>query len=91
MTGQIIKIVYGNNVMDEAIIVVRGDLNGDGYVNVMDKIELTNAVIDAEPIDSITDYPRFAAADVEEDDFVNVMDKLKLTNFIIDNIDSLNE
>ena len=90
MTGQIIRLVYNDIVVDEAIMSVRGDLNGDGYVNVMDKIELTNAVIDAEPIDSITDYPRFAAADVEEDDFVNVMDKLKITNFITDSIDSLN-
>ncbi len=77
--------------MDEAIIVVRGDLNGDGFVNVMDDIAIINSITDANPINSIIDYARFAAADLEEDDFINVVDEIKMLNFITDRIDSLNE
>ena len=71
-------------------MVVRGDLNGDGFVNVMDDIVITNSITDANPINEISDYPRFAAADLEEDDFVNVVDEIKMLNFITDSIDSLN-
>jgi uncharacterized repeat protein (TIGR02543 family) len=91
MTGQVIKLVYGQNVMDEAIMVVRGDINGDGFVNVMDDIAITNTITDANPINEASDYARFAAADVEEDDFINVIDEVKITSFITNNIDSLNE
>ena len=64
--------------------------DGDGFVNVMDDIAIINSITDADPIDSITDYARFAAADLEEDDFINVVDEIKMLNFITDSIDSLN-
>ncbi len=89
-TGLTIKLVIDGNIYDEATMVVRGDLNGDGFVNVMDDIVITNSITDANPINEISDYPRFAAADLEEDDFINVVDEIKMLNFITDNIDSLN-
>lgn len=90
MTGQVIKLVYGQTDMDEAIMVVRGDINGDGYVNVMDQIILTNSTAGVAPINPSTEYPKFAAADVEEDEFINRLDEVKMMNFVIDSIDSLN-
>ncbi len=91
MTGQIIRLVYNDIVVDEAIMSVRGDINGDGYINVMDDIAIINSITDANPIDPITDYARFAAADLEEDDFINVVDEIKILNYITERIDSLNE
>lgn len=90
MTGQVVKLRYGQIDMDEAIMVVRGDINGDGYVNVMDQIILTNSTAGVTPINPSTEYPKFAAADVEEDEYINRLDEVKMMNFVIDSIDSLN-
>ncbi len=40
-TGLIIKLEYNEKVYDEAIMVVRGDVDGDGVVNVTDDEYLT--------------------------------------------------
>ncbi len=90
MTGQVVKLEYGQTAIDEAIIVVRGDTNGDGFVNVMDQIVITNSIAGVTPINPSTNYARFAAADVEEDNFINTIDEAKITSFITNNIDSLN-
>ena len=69
-------------------MVVRGDVDGDGIINVSDLLGLINHIRENT---LITEYPKFAAANVEEDEILNVSDQLKLNNYLRENIDSLNE
>ena len=86
-TGLIIKLEINGTVYDEAIMIVRGDIDGDGLVDVADEAVLTDHILRITPID---DY-RFYAADVDEDSILDVADDSKLTDFILRILDSLNE
>ncbi len=88
MTGLIIKLEINGVVHDEATMVVRGDVDGDGIINVSDLLGLINHIRENT---LITEYPKFAAANVDEDEILNVSDQLKLNNYLRENIDSLNE
>ena len=86
-TGLIIKLEYNDKTYDEATMVVRGDVDGDGYVNVTDYITVLNHALE---VDDIVDYAKFAAADVEEDEMINVTDYIKIMDYSLENLDSLN-
>ena len=86
-TGLTIKLEINGRVYDEAIMIVRGDIDGDGLVDVADEAVLTDHILRITPID---DY-RFYAADVDEDSILDVADDSKLTDFILRILDSLNE
>ena len=64
MTGLIIKLEINGVVHDEATMVVRGDVDGDGIINVSDLLGLINHIRENT---LITEYPKFAAANVDED------------------------
>ena len=72
---------------DEAVMVVRGDINCDGYLNVTDYMAALNHALELEEIE---DEVSFMAADVEEDELINVTDYLKILDYTLENIDTLN-
>ena len=85
-TGQIIKLIINGKEYDELISIVRGDINGDGEVNVTDKTIIKNHILSKE---EITDYRKYAA-DVVEDNEINVSDNTKLGNYVLGKITTLN-
>jgi len=85
-TGLIVKLEINNIVYDEVIMIVRGDLNGDGIIDVSDKVALVNSIL---LIEEITDY-RIYACDLELDGMIDVSDKVKLVNYILKKISTLN-
>ena len=87
-TGMKVKLVIDGIEHDEVTVVVRGDIDGDGFVNVSDYISVLNVALENEFFD---DYIQFAAADVEEDEIINVSDYIKIMDYNLENIDSLNE
>ena len=87
-TGLTIKLKYDNLVFDEATMIIHGDVDGDGFVNVSDYILVANHALE---IEDITDYVMFAAADVEEDEVLNVADYIKIMDYALENIGSLNQ
>ena len=58
--------------------VIKGDVNGDGEVNVSDIVEIVNYIMN-KPSDKFV----FAAADVNEDGEVNVTDIVKVVSIIM--------
>ncbi len=86
-TGLIIKLEINGTVYDEAIMIVRGDIDGDGIISVSDEAMLTDHILSISVID---DY-RFYAADIEEDELLDVVDDSLITDYILGIIDSLNE
>ena len=87
-TGLIIKLVIDNVERDVATMIVRGDIDGDGFVNITDSLKIKNHL---QELSLIEDYIQFKAADVVEDDIINVSDRLKVTNYLKELIDTLNE
>ena len=86
-TGLIVKLIYGTNTYDEAYLVVRGDINGDGVVDMTDYIDALYNTLD---ITEITTYSSFAAADVVEDNLIKPADAHKIMDFIVEFINTLN-
>jgi surface protein len=86
-TGLTIKLEINGIVHDEAIIIIRGDINEDGLVNVIDKSIISEHVLRLNNIEGYRTY----AADVDSNDSINVADKSKLSEYILRLIDSLNE
>ena len=85
-TGMKIKLIINGKEYDEVTIVVRGDINKDGIINVNDTKKLNNNILKI-----ITfDYIEKKAADSTTDEIVNVNDYKKLNNYILKNISSLN-
>ena len=87
-TGLTVKLVYGNTAIDEAIMVVRGDTNGDGICDITDYLNVLDDTLDVNTID---EYPSFAAGDTVEDNTLRANDANKILDFTIEIIDSLNE
>lgn len=86
-TGLIIKLEINGIVHDEATIIIRGDINEDGLVNVIDKSLLSEHILRLNNIEGYRTY----AADIDSNDSINVVDKSKLSEYILRLINSLNE
>ena len=85
-TGLKIKLETEEKVYDEVIVIVRGDINEDGIINISDKLALVNHIVAKE---EISDY-RIYACELEQDGIINISDKLKLVEYIVQKITSLN-
>lgn len=86
-TGLTIRLEVNGTIYDEAIIIIRGDINEDGLVNVIDKSIISEHVLRLNNIEGYKTY----AADVDNNDSINITDKSKLSEYILRLIDSLNE
>ena len=86
-TGLIIKLEINGTVYDEAIMIVRGDIDGDGYVDITDKSLLADHIL---MINEITGNNYFAA-DIDGDGYIDITDKSKVADYILMISDSLNE
>ena len=86
-TGLTIKLEINGTVHDEASMVVKGDVDGDGFINVTDYIAVLNHAL---ALEDIEDYIKFVAGDVAEDEILNVTDYIKIMDYALGNIDSIN-
>jgi len=73
-------------VYDELEIIVLGDVNGDGKINVGDKAMINNHIL---KIKLLADY-EFIAANMNHDGVINVGDKTIVNNYILKIISSVN-
>ncbi len=85
-TGMVLKLEYGETVYDQLVIVVMGDANGDGIVNVLDEGDIMNSIL---KIVTFDDYQGIAA-NINHDEVVNVLDQGYITNYILKKISTLN-
>jgi|GEM_PF-5270732 len=83
-TGMRLKLKDENgNVIDEFIVVVRGDLDGNGFVSIADGIYLNNFL--AGRIDLTT--AQFLAADIDFNGVVSIADRTAFNNHLAGRID----
>ena len=85
-TGQVIKLEYNGQVYDEAIMILKGDINGDGLIDVSDRAEVKNHILEITLLEGYKIY----ASDIIEDGIIDVSDNSKITDYVLGIIDSLN-
>ena len=87
-TGMVVKLVINDNVVDEAIVIVRGDINEDGLVDAQDKARLKNHLLGKDGF-IIDDYRAFACDLVEDEEAVTIetivdaQDNARLANYLL--------
>ena len=76
------KLGLGNIVitgeLTTTIKVIKGDVNGDGLVNITDVVCLVNYILDSDSIGIILE-----AADMNEDGEVNITDVVALVDYVL--------
>lgn len=81
-TGMIVKLIEDDVVLDQKVIIVRGDTDGNGMINAIDALKVVNHIIGSEQL--VGCY--LEAADTANDDTINAIDALKIVNHIIGNM-----
>ena len=85
-THYIIKLIINNTVYDQLVLVIKGDINGDGYITVADINKAKNEISAKIEFSDI----ELAAADINVDTYNTVADVNKMKNYISAKLDSLN-
>ena len=85
-TKYIVKLVINNITYDQLNLVVKGDIDGDGYITVADVTLAENSILRLSKLDKI----EFVAADIDVDNYVTVADVTKMQNYILRLNSSLN-
>ena len=80
-TGMIVKLFRDDKVIDQKIVVVKGDVDGNGSINALDALKVVNNIIETEKLSGCY----LEAAEVTNDSVVNALDALKIVNHIIGN------
>ena len=80
-TGMIVKLFRDDKVIDQKIVVVKGDVDGNGSINALDALKVVNHIIETEKLSGCY----LEAAEVTNDSVVNALDALKIVNHIIGN------
>ncbi len=78
-TGTIIKLVNGDKVVDEVIVVVTGDYNGDGKINNRDAAMISRYLVDKE----VASLAQLTAIDVNGDGYVNNRDASMVSRYLV--------
>ncbi|WP_052446703.1 Ig-like domain-containing protein [Candidatus Soleaferrea massiliensis] len=73
-TGCTVKLMEGDEEADSLRVAVRGDVNGDGILNITDLIMTKSAVLGRIQLDGV--YRR--AADCQNDQSINIFDLVKM-------------
>ena len=85
-TTYVVKLTINNIVYDELVLIVKGDVDGDGYATVADMTKMNNLILRKT---TFTFYQE-VAADIDIDSYVTVADMTKIQNHILRKIKSLN-
>lgn len=78
-TGMRIQTVVGDSAIEDLTILVRADVNGDGYIDVNDILEIQSYILGKKEFG----YAQFAVADINEDTYADVNDILCIVEDII--------
>lgn len=76
-TGDIVKLIINNKEVDSKIIIIKGDINGDGKHNALDVSAVINHYLKT---NVITDEAKLLAADVNTDKKINALDVSAIIN-----------
>ena len=79
-TGSKTRITKDNNVIVENTNIVRGDVNGDGLVNIADVVKVADHTIIQNTIKN--SYEKYAG-EVTNDNIINISDVIKIADYTL--------
>ena len=80
-TGMIVKLVVNNRLHDQKTVIVKGDVNGDGDIALLDAVLVLNHYLEK----TLLDGPYLVAADVNGDGDVGLLDAVLILNIYLAN------
>ena len=86
-TKYVVKLIINGTVYDQLVLVLKGDIDGDGAVTVADVLKTRGQILRQESLD----YIELKAADIDMDNSITVADVLKMRGYILRQTSSLNE
>lgn len=78
-TGTRVRLMNGDNIVDEKIVVVTGDMNGDGKINNRDASMIVRYLVDKE----VANLAQLTAIDVNGDGYVNNRDASMVSRYLV--------
>lgn len=78
-TGSRVQIIKDGNVIKEYIVLIYGDVNGDGKISPSDYVKVKNGILGKEKLEDIYKI----AGDVNKDDSISPSDYVKIKNKIL--------
>ena len=81
-TGMIVKLYKNDKVVDQKIVVVKGDVDGNGQINAIDALKVVNHIIGNDTLSGCY----LEAADTTNDKEINAIDALRIVNHIIGSV-----
>ena len=78
-TGMIIKLIKNNRENDRDIIVVKGEVTGDGDIRINDVVRAVSAYVGAEELTG----PWFEACDIATDGEIRINDVVSIVNLYV--------
>ena len=79
-TGQEIRLIKNGVLNDSKIIVVKGDVDGNGKVTLFDTIKIFSHLLDSEPITGVY----LLAADVDNNNKVTLFDTITIFSWLLE-------
>ena len=86
-TKYVVKLIINGTIYDQLVLVLKGDIDGDGAVTVADVLKTRGQILRQESLD----YIELKAADIDMDNSITVADVLKMRGYILRQTSSLNE
>ena len=81
-TGMVIKLIKDDRVHDSDILVIKGEITGDGLVKVGDVVAVVNNYLDAE--ENPLEGAFFLAADMDDSGTIRVGDVVAIVNIYLE-------
>jgi hypothetical protein len=79
-TGCIVKLIIDGIEKDSKVIIIRGDVNGDGEVELFDAADIINHFLDTQPLEGVY----LIAGDVNKDGETELFDAADIINHYLD-------
>ena len=80
-TGMIVKLVVNNRLHDQKTVIVKGDVDGDGEIALLDAVLVLNHYLEKTPLTG----PYLEAGDVNSDGDVGLLDAVLILNIYLAN------
>ena len=78
-TGMMVELMSGGVAVDVVIVIIIGDVNGDGNISVTDMLAVKAHLLDKEKLDGA--YAK--AADIAEDNNISITDFIQIKAYLL--------
>ena len=79
-TGVVVKLIRNNTLKDSKLVVVKGDVDGNGRITLFDAVKVLNHFLEKEVLEGVY----FEAADVDSNGSITLFDAVGILRIFLD-------